>query len=280
MSDRILMLLASVGYLGAVAVFAWYTRRQLRAPEWVTLSIIGVSFCLHSYGLHSRGLERGSCPITNPYEVFLFISWSVMLLFLLTGPVFRTSFLGVFSAALAGLMGVLASVVPAWDAGTRGPYFGGNPWIETHAALSIFSYGVFGLLAATACMYLLQYRSLRSKRYGMVARFLPSIVQLDHVNLRLLLVGTAFFTLSLGIGFFYWVNHPEAVSELKLATAGSVWLAYSAVLFFRWRRQLQGPRLAWTALALFFFALLVLWPVELSRNSGRIASSHLVIACE
>jgi ABC-type uncharacterized transport system permease subunit len=27
--------------------------------------------------------------------------------------------------------------------------FGGNPWIELHAALAIFSYGVFGLLALT-----------------------------------------------------------------------------------------------------------------------------------
>lgn len=280
MLDRALMLLAAVAYVLAVAIFVVYTRKKIRAPEWPMVGLVGLGFVLHSAGLYLRGMERGSCPITNPYEVFQFISWSIVLVFLLTGPVFRTSFLGVFTAGLAAVLALVPSLFPALDALSKGPSFGGNPWVETHAALSIFSYGVFGLLAATSVMYLLQHRSLRARKYGLVARFLPPIVQLDHVNLRLLLIGTGFFSVSLGIGVVYWMLNPDVVPGLKLVAAFSVWIAYLVAILLRWRRGLHGPRLAWSAVGLFAFALLVLWPVELSRNTERSVLSYPVFLQE
>src|SRR5690606_13094825 len=112
-----------------------------------------------------RGLAVQSCPIGNPFEVLQFVSWSIVLIYILTGPVFRTSLLGSFCAVLAGLLSVGSLLVPSWDQPyPAGALFGGDAWVEAHAAIALFSYGLFGMLAVTSVMYLLQNYGLKHKR--------------------------------------------------------------------------------------------------------------------
>jgi HemX protein len=279
MNERLLMLLGAVSYLFAVGVILYFARRRRQPSQLLLLGFVGIGFLLHSIGLHYRGLERQSCPIGNPYEVFQFISWSIMLVYLLTGPVFRMTILGGFSAGLAGLIGILSSLVPSWDSGTRSGYFGGNPWIETHAATSIFTYGVFGLLAVTCILYLIQNSSLRSKKSGTFSRFLPSILQLDSVNFRLLIIGCVFFTFSLTIGSVYWIRNIESVAWFKLGTTTAIWIAYLGLLGLRLTRTLHGTRMAWAGVILFVLALLALWPVESNRTpQDKNSDNHALIS--
>ena len=43
-----------------------------------------------------------------------------------------------------------------------------DPWIELHASIAIFSYGIFALLAIVSSMYLIQRKAILSKKrvYG------------------------------------------------------------------------------------------------------------------
>src|SRR4029077_491765 len=94
--------------------------------------------------------------------------------------------LGYFPACLAAALTLVSLGIPAWDAALRTHIFGGNQWIELHAALAVFSYGIFGLLALTALMFLLRNYSLKTKHLGGWFSFLPSILDLDHISVRLL----------------------------------------------------------------------------------------------
>lgn len=267
-TDRALLWLAALLYLaGFAAGCISLTRRQQTPGARLLLNVLlSTGFAIQMGGLYVRGLAAGGCPLGNKFELVQFVAWSAIVLYFVVGPAFRVSLLGLFTAGYAACLALISLLIPAWDA-TRGEkIFGQNPWIELHAALAVFSYGAFGLLALTSIMHHLQHWSLRHKQLNNLFWFLPSVVQLDQINFRLLLAGEAILTLSLGLGAVWWLRDLSSVNTGKLAITIAVWLAYGIALLLRWRLRLVSTRFAWVCIILFGAALLALGPVNASRN--------------
>jgi ABC-type uncharacterized transport system permease subunit len=267
-NDRALLWLGALLYLGGFVTGCFsLVRRDQSGGSRLTLNLLlGAGLVFQLFGLYLRGMSVGGCPLGNKFEIVQFVSWSAMLLYFFVGPAFRVSLLGLFTAGYAGCLAGLSLLIPQWDL-TRGvKIFGNNPWIEFHAALAVFSYGVFGLLSLTSIMHLLQNWSLKQKRLDGLFWFLPSLVQLDQINFRLILTGVSLLTLSLSVGASWWVRDTATVDGPKLAVTVGVWLAYLITLLLRMRRRLVSARFAWVCLALFAIALLSLGPVNDSRH--------------
>jgi ABC-type uncharacterized transport system permease subunit len=231
-----------------------------------TYVFVAIGYAAQFVGLGLRGRAEGGCPLGNSLEICQFTAWSAITLYLVVGVTYRTSLLGTFTSLLAAGLTLLSLAIPGWDATRRSHIFGGNPWIEFHAALALFSYGVFALLALTSGMFLLRHYSLKSKHLGGWFSFLPSILDLDHIGVRLLLAGVILLAAALAVGSVYWIRDPGSVGPLKLAATVAVWAAYAAALGLRWRGRLLARRFAWTCLALFAAALLSLGAVDSSRH--------------
>ena len=225
-------------------------------------------YLLQFIGLGLRGHAAGGCPLGNRFEIFQFTAWSAITLYLVVGVTFRSSVLGYFTSCLGAVLTVLSLSIPSWDAVRRTHIFGGNRWIELHAALAMFSYGVFGLLALASALFLLRHFSLKSKRVGGWFSFLPSIMDLDHIEVRLLGAGVAILTAALAFGSVYWSRDTATVGHVKLAATVAVWAAYCAAFGLRIAGRLLARRFAWTCLALFAAALLSLQAVAASRHPG------------
>ena len=223
-------------------------------------------YLLQFIGLGVRGHATGGCPLGNEFEIFQFTAWSAISLYLVIGVTFRSSVLGYFTSCLGAALTILSLSIPAWDAVRRTHIFGGNPWIELHAALAIFSYGVFGLLALTSTLFLFRHFSIKSKRLGGWFSFLPSILDLDHIEVRLLGAGTALLTLALLFGSVYWLRDTANVGHFKLAATVAVWLVAAVAFGLRLSGRLLSKRFAWTCLVLFAAALLSLGAVDESRH--------------
>lgn len=265
LDDRSLLWVAALLYALA---FGYGLSRSLKGktyPRIVILATISSGFVIQTIGLYMRGLETMSCPLNNVFEIIQFVSWSAILIFLIIGPAFRVSLLGFFISGFSGLMALVSLLVPGFDT-PDDPFFGVSPWIETHASMAIFSYGVFGLLAVTASMYMLQNYGLRTKRFQRFCRLLPSIVQLDAINSRLLLTGTAVLTGSLLMGAVYWLGEAGDITSKKLFFTIFVWLAYCALFALRWANKLVARPFAVACIAIYAIALLSLWPVDASRQ--------------
>ncbi len=255
---------ASTFFLGTYS--AVKLRRKTGRPY--ILSLVTFGWILQTIGLYARGLEYGSCPLGNPYELVQFMVWSSIAIYIFTGPAFRVSLLGVFTSGLACVLSILSLAVADWDSPSREPIFGDSPWIETHAALALFSYGVFGVLALTSSMYLLQSRNLRSKKIvGGLFQFLPSIVDLQTINRRLLLMGFLILSISLGIGYAYFAQDTRSVITAKLTTTVIVWFAYGVIYILRSKKKLSSKQFSWTCIVVFVAALLSLDAVNRSQNS-------------
>jgi len=268
LTDRALLWLGALLYLaGFLTGLVALTRRTAPAGLRTILNTLLVGgWGFQMAGLYVRGLAVGGCPLGNTFEIVQFVAWSAMVLYFFVGTTFRGSLLGLFTAGYAASLALVSLLVPAWDL-TRGQkIFGNNPWIELHAALAVFSYGVFGLLALTALMHLLQNWSLKHKRLNGLFWFLPSVVQLDQINFRLLMLGVLLLTFSLGVGALWWVRDTASVDYPKLFVTLGVWSVYLVVWLLRWRAKLVSVRFAWVCLVMFIIALLSLGPVNSSRH--------------
>ena len=268
MTDRALLWLAALLYLAGFATgcIALVRERQSLSTRLALNVLLAVGLLMQTVGLHIRGMAVGGCPLGNKLEIVQFVAWSGIVLYFVVGPAFRVSLLGLFTAGYAAILAILSLMIPAWDAVRGERLFGNNSWIELHAALAVFSYGAFGLLALTSLMHLLQNWSLKQKQLNNIFWFLPSVVQLDQINFRLMLAGEALLTFSLGVGAAWWLRDIASVNTPKLAITIAVWLAYGIALGLRWRHRLVSVRFAWVCLVMFGLALLALGPVNSSRH--------------
>jgi len=143
----------------------------------------------------------GRCPITNLFEVFVFLAWSVALAYMLVGPVYRLSLMGAFTAPLVLLLQGFALISPI---DTRHPVtVAANSWLEFHASLSLVAYGAFALACIAGVMYLLQERQLKTHHLHSIFYHLPPLTNLFAVITRLLWWGFALYTVGIVSGFFY-----------------------------------------------------------------------------
>lgn len=266
LSDRTWLWAAAGFYF---AGFVWGTLALLRhgRPSGAAMyALIATGYALQLAGLGLRGRAVGGCPLGNQLELFQFTAWSAITLYLVVGVTFRNSLLGYFTACLATALTVVSLAIPAWDATQRQHIFGSNPWIELHAALAVFSYGVFGLLALTSIMFLLRNHSLKSKHLGGWFSFLPSILDLDHIGVRLLGAGVAILTAALATIALHYLRDISSANVLKILSTTLVWIAYSAVFVLRLRGRLLAKRFAWACVILFAAALLSVPFVDRSRH--------------
>ena len=134
------------------------------------------------------------------------------------------------------------------------------------------STGFFGLL------YLFRQYSLKHKQLGGWFSFLPSLMDLELISLRLLMAGVGMLSASLVVGYFYWRLDNAVVDRTKLLAVVLIWARYGAALILRWRGRLVARRFAWVCAVLFVGALLSLWPVDRSRHPSSKNQAGVTIA--
>ncbi len=268
-TDRQVLWIAAACYTIGLLYGTFCLLRSKRHSRVLMYGVIVVGYVIQSLGLLMRGIAVKSCPIGNSFEIFQFCGWAATTIYLFVGATFRLSMLGYFTACLSAVLAVMSLSFSSWDA-THSKMLGdSNAWVPMHAGLAMFGYGTFSLLALTSVLHLIRHYSLRSKRLGGWFSFLPSLIELDQIGLRLLGFGVALFTVALGVGYLYWRIDKGTVDHLKVIAVFLVWASYVAVFVARIRGKLVGHYFALACVVLYLGALASLEPVNRSRYPTR-----------
>lgn len=221
--------------------------------RWTVVWMAGTLLCQFLF-LGLRGEARGACPLADRGEVLVFLAWSLTLFYLLVGPAYRISLLGVFSAPVVFCFQA-AALLPGMLESSPQKIAGVDPWHETHSATSVLAYGALALAAVAGVMFLVLDHQLKEHHLKSgLFRNLPPVRELLVSLTRLLRLGGLLLTIGILAGFLM----PHDSSALPhLVAAVAVWLAYLVVLGVHGIRGMTGRRLACSALALFVFSLLV-----------------------
>ena len=253
--EVIALLLAALFFTGALGHAVASLRQGQYQAAWPGVVLMAGGFVCQCVFLQLRGSELGRCPVTTPFELLNFVSWAMVLLYFATGPAYRLSLMGAFTAPLAlgfvllGLAKYAPAVVEA-----RTPNFRG----EMHAALALMSYGAMALACVAGIMFLVMDRLLKRHTRGGLVWKLPPIHHLSLAIRRLILAATLLLTASIAGG----MGLTEEVARTKLAVVYIIWVVYAALLSYEWWRGMSARRAAWAAVLAFSLPVASLWIVS------------------
>ncbi len=253
--DRHLLTAATACFFVAVIRTLLALGAGVFRPGRFNFVAIALGFVLQTAFLFVRGNAIGRCPITNLFEVFVFLAWSIVLLYMLVGPAYRLSLMGAFTAPLVSAIQVFALLAPI-DV-THQVRTPANAWLEFHASMSMIAYGAFALACVAGLMYLVQERQLKTRQLHSIFQHLPPLHDLFAVITRLLWTGFALYTAGLVSGFFTG----QPLPTLKIICAFVVWLFYGAILSGRHLHRLAPKRIAALSVVAFSGAIAVLWAI-------------------
>ena len=258
--DRHLLSLSTLCFLAAVVRTVVELRGGIFRPARFNFVAIGLGFIFQTAFLSIRGAALDRCPLTNLFEVLVFIAWSIALFYMLVGPAYRLSLMGAFTAPLVFLIQTFALLGPIDT-----PYrfkLPANRWLEFHASFSTVAYGAFALACIAGVMYLVQERQLKTRHLHSIFYHLPPLPDLFGAITRLLWWGFALYSVGLVSGFF--TGHPLPRGQVIWAIA--VWLLYAVILQGRHLHKLAPKRVAALCIVGFSAALTLLWGITFTAQ--------------
>ena len=251
--ERLLVVASTFCYLFGFTYTIYAFRTGSYRPSRYNFAAVLSGFLFQTAFLAMRGHALKHCPITNLFEVFMFLCWSVGLLYLITGSAYRLSLMGAFTSPLVFILQVFALLALADPDPVLRVRIRPNPWLELHAALSVIAYGAFGVAAVAGTMYLAQERQLKTRQLKKIFFQMPPIADLAVALNRLLLTGFVLLTVGLLAGFV--VGAPA----LKVAWGVGVWLVYGGILGAERLKKVTPRHVAILSIAAFTLALMTLW---------------------
>jgi ABC-type uncharacterized transport system permease subunit len=253
--DRELLIFSTLCFFFAMVRTAIALQARNYRSAGFNFFAIALGFIFQTAFLTVRGHAIGRCPLTNLFEVFVFLAWGVSLIYLLIGPVYRLSLMGAFTAPLVFILQTFALLAPIDRPHVRLP--APSPWLEMHASISLIAYGAFALACIAGVMYLIQERQLKRREINSMFYHFPPLTDLFAAITRLLWLGFALLTIGLAAGFFTG----QPLPYVKIAWSFGVWIFYAAILIARHLRATAPRLIATLCVVAFSAALTLLWGI-------------------
>lgn len=256
--DRLFLILSTLCFLAGFGYAAYALGARRFRDRWLNRSVMALGFVFQSAFLYVRGQEAGRCPITSVFEILVFVSWAIVLLYFLVGPAYRLSLLGVFTAPVVFLFQLAALLLPAASSEPGVPAGRVDFWLEIHASVSLLAYGAFALACVAGVMFLVQDRLLKTHHLNALFYSLPPVNHLARAMVRLLVLGFALLTV--GIAAAYGMEQSPA--GIKLGMSYAVWLLYGTLIAIYFTRGVSSSQMAKAAVGVFILPVCTLWIVS------------------
>ncbi|HLB28602.1 MAG TPA: c-type cytochrome biogenesis protein CcsB [Dehalococcoidia bacterium] len=228
---------------------------QIQMPQnGEAIAIYGVilawnALVMLALSLMFRSIASGRGPFSNMYEFTTAFVWGILLVYLLMDRQYKARILGTVVIPTAVVLLIYAGSLPN-NVAPLVPALQNTPLLTAHVSVAILAYGAFAVGFGAALLY------LAKRAFGL--ELLPSLVTLDDIGYRSVIIGFPFMALVLILGAFwantawgrYWGWDPKETASLV------TWLLYAAYLHARTVRGWRGTPSA-LVLVLGFAAVLV-----------------------
>lgn len=252
-------------YIGAAALAATPFARPVGAPLRGVVAILAVGVLAHAAALFAYVQRVGQLPLTGLGPSLSFAGFVLAVTLLIVEIVARDVSLTLVAAPLAAIPTICANLiglVPGNEpAGARGA------WLFAHIALSFVGIAAFATAAAAGCMYLVERRELKSRRFGAIFRFFPPLATLDRVNHVAAIAGWLVLTLGVVLAITYALTYRE-LNAPKIVWAMAAWLAVSGIGLGRAVGGWQARRAAIYSSVSFAAVVILYVAFRLSETNG------------
>ncbi|HEX4601184.1 MAG TPA: cytochrome c biogenesis protein CcsA [Gemmatimonadales bacterium] len=231
-------------------------------PRGLTLGVPLAGVLVHGAAM-TRVPLVGVAPALSMLALFL------ILLQVGSEAAFRASAVALFTGPLAtGLVGLALLIGPGPGTGAARPA-APSAWSTLHITVSILGLALLALAFIAAALYLLQFRELKTKRFGPVFRLFPPLERLDQLNYLALVLGFPAVTLGVLLGYGVRYAGGVAVDPAQVVWGTLTWLLLGWTVGVRVVRHWAGRRAAFASIASFTAVLLVYLALKLSAPGSE-----------
>ncbi|MCM3017730.1 cytochrome c biogenesis protein [Priestia megaterium] len=229
-----------------------------RKANSIAFWLLSIVWVLQTAFLILRMFETGRFPILTVSEGLYFYAWVLITLSLVINRLFRVDFMVFFTNVIGFLIMAIHTFAPLETYTAVQSERLVSELLIIHITMAILSYGAFSVSFVFSALYLVQYNLLKKKKWGKRLLRIEDLTKLDYMSYALILIGVPLLLLSLILGIiwayikyvdFHWY-------DTKVLGSFLMFVAYSAYLYARLRRGIQGKAIAMWNIGLFLVLLI------------------------
>jgi ABC-type uncharacterized transport system permease subunit len=262
--------------LGCYAVGLLYALVALtRASDLlnrIALHAAYLGMVFHLVSLTDSVVLTGQITLTSVHNAESILAFLIMVVFMVVYLIYQTTSPGIVVFPLVFLLTFVAATGQQPFLVTSSGLARG--WLFAHIALIFTGYAALVLSFGASLLYLIQERSLKSKKPGGLLSRLPALEVIDEIGFRSLLLGFPFMTLGLMAGTVVAQATYGRIDLLdpKILLSILMWIVYLILLYTRWTAGWRGRRAAYLAAGA-FVAAVVAWAANYFSTIHRFAQS-------
>ncbi|MCU7761859.1 cytochrome C assembly family protein [Priestia megaterium] len=246
--------------LYAVSVLLYFIDfvQNNRKANSIAFWLLSIVWILQTAFLILRMFETGRFPILTVSEGLYFYAWVLITLSLVINRLFRVDFMVFFTNVIGFLIMAIHTFAPLETYTAVQSERLVSELLIIHITMAILSYGAFSVSFVFSALYLVQYNLLKKKKWGKRLLRIEDLTKLDYMSYVFILIGVPLLLLSLILGIiwayikyvdFHWY-------DTKVLGSFLMFVAYSAYLYARLRRGIQGKAIAMWNIGLFLVLLI------------------------
>lgn len=217
-----------------------------------------ITLFAHVLYLLLRTIEFNHPPITNKFEIFTVLAFSLafayFILELLTDIRGTGAFIILFSLVFQLLSSLFIQDLIEVKEVLR------NRLLGVHVMSALLGYSGFTIAAVHGVLFFLLYKDIKLNNFGLIFKRLPSLEILEKLNFYSVVIGFILLTISMMIGFIWLpVAFPDITYlDPKLISVSIVWLVFGIGILAKLIAKLYGKKVIIFSLIGFIVALLSL----------------------
>lgn len=217
-----------------LASISFYFKDFIRESEFFGNSkrvILFITLVIHVLYLLARTFAFDHPPITNKYEIFTVLAFSVGFSYFLIELLSDIRGTGLFILLFSVLFQIMSSVfiedLVEVNEVLR------NRFLGMHVIGALLGYSGITISAVYGILFIVLYRKIKKGNFGLIFDRMPSLETLEKLSFYALIFGFIFLSFSITIGIA-WL--PDAFpnfsySDPKLISTAVVWFIYGAGIF-------------------------------------------------
>lgn len=259
---RVALVCYGVGLLYALVALTRAT--DLLARIALHAAYLGMIFQMVS--LAESAIARPQMTFLAVHHLEALLALLIMMAFMIVYAIYRTTSPGIVVFPVVFLLTFLAATGQQpflfSPAANRG-------WLIVHISFILAGYAAIVLSFGASLLYLIQERSLKSKRLGGLLSRLPALEVIDEIGLRSLLLGFPFMTVGLIVGMALAQQTFGVINffDPKIFLSLMMWAVYMVLLYTRWSSGWRGRRAAYLASGA-FAAAVIAWAANTLHRFG------------
>jgi len=224
--------------------------RRIENRAWIFPLVLTTALA-HSLYIGAFTIAAGHCLLTNFYEFFSLIAYTLLVSYMIVELKPKQVAAGTgMMVALVGFVFQLVSSLgtsPDHDRGFAEIFR--DPIFNTHVTSAVFGYAALTLATIYGALYLLLYRSMRRNKFGVLFYEVPSLDHLERFGIRATAIGFCFLSVAIvfgailaakthaSFGFGNYLLDPKTLATVL------IWLVFGITLIARRVARLEGRKI-------------------------------------